>query len=67
MPVLLGLAHLINVTRVLELGAGQFSTPLFLNRYVFPNLTILHSLENDLLWATRITKAIRDPRLTFQL
>jgi hypothetical protein len=39
------------ITQVLELGAGQYSTPLFLDRAVYPDLKRLVSIEPDRKWA----------------
>jgi len=52
--VLVAVATLFDVTRVLELGAGHYSTPAFLNREAFPSLTHLDSLEDDPRWAEEI-------------
>ena len=63
-PVLAGLAALIQPKRVLEFGCGNFSTQTFLDRSVFPTLCELHSLENDPSWAERMRDAAgADPRL----
>lgn len=40
--------------RVLELGGGRFSTPLFLNSSVFPSVERVLTIENDLDWAREI-------------
>jgi hypothetical protein len=63
-PVLVGVATLLEVRCVLELGVGRYSTPLFLNRDVFPSLTQLDSLEDDPGWAEdAAVLAHADPRL----
>lgn len=54
--------HGKGVTCVLELGMGQYSTPMFLDREVYPDLLELISLEHDLAWANRLKAQIRDPR-----
>lgn len=62
-PVLVGLARLIKVERVLELGCGNYSTPLFLNRNAFPDLIGLDSIDNDPHWADQMAPWIGgDPR-----
>lgn len=62
-PVLLGLARLLTVRRVLELGAGYYSTSVFLNREAFGDLQALHSVEDDPVWAAEMYKALGgDPR-----
>lgn len=53
-----------NATRVLELGSGLHSTPLFLNREFFPNVTHVLSLEHIQVWADRVAEVCGgDPRL----
>ena len=55
---------LVRVRTVLELGCGLFSTPLFLDRSVFPEVTRVDSLENDAQWAAKVASAFgSDPRL----
>lgn len=53
-PVLVGLARLLDVERVIEYGCGEYSTLTFLNRAVFPRLVKLLSLENDAEWFARM-------------
>lgn len=57
-PVLIGLARLISIRRVLELGCGDYSTRTFLNETAFPELSLLHSIENDREWAERTSSSI---------
>ena len=38
------------IKTVLELGAGEFSTRLFLDRSFYPDLTELHTVEQDRNW-----------------
>lgn len=67
-PVLLGLARIIPVRRVLELGCGNYSTFTFLDRRAFPHLIELESLETDAAWAGQIAEKYRcDPRLRLRL
>jgi hypothetical protein len=66
LPVLMGLSSLFTVRRVLELGAGRHSTSAFLDRYLFPDLLVLHSLENDQSWLDEVTSEhAHDPRVQF--
>src|SRR5213083_1622075 len=63
LPILVGIARLLKVKRVLELGCGQYSTSTFLDRSAFPDLITLHSLENDRHWIEKMSEMIRkDPR-----
>jgi hypothetical protein len=66
-PVLIGLGKTFPyITRVFEFGAGLNSTPLFLNKSVFPNVEEVKSIEPDLAWQKRVTEATKeDPRLVF--
>ena len=52
------------ICSVLELGAGLFSTPTFLNRRVFPKLERIVSVEDDPNWAAQVQQANGDNRLT---
>lgn len=62
-PVLVGLAQHFRIERVLELGCGNFSTPTFLDKQVFPNLRRLVSFDNDESWIERISQKVgHDPR-----
>ncbi len=60
LPVLVGLSRLIPVKKVLEFGSGLNSTPLFLNKTVFPDLIKLTSYENDLGWYNNVKNRIGD-------
>ena len=63
-PVLIGLASLLNVRRVVEYGSGEYSTLTFLNRSAFPGLVELRSLENDAEWFAKIARRVgEDPRV----
>ncbi len=64
-PVLIALGQRLKVERVLELGSGLFSTPLFLDTAFFPDLVRLDSHEDDSSWAHQVSALIgTDPRLT---
>ncbi|MGA3044946.1 MAG: hypothetical protein ABSF54_29570 [Bryobacteraceae bacterium] len=43
--------------RILELGMGLYSTPLFLNPNVCPSLKLLHSIEDDPAWLEQVRSA----------
>lgn len=56
---LVGLSQWLSATgrpvkKVMEIGCGQMSTRLFLNRRVFPELEQLISLESSKIWAFAI-------------
>ena len=58
----------MKVRSVLELGSGPFSTSLFLDRRVFPDLEKLTSYEDDLRWAALVAERVgTDPRLDFRV
>lgn len=64
LPVLIGLARVRRIRRVLELGSGIHSTPLFLNKQVYPDLDFLVSLEDDPAWFETVRSAAgHDSRL----
>ena len=64
LPVLLGLGRLFDIRRVLELGAGEYSTMTFLDRDIFPNVGEVRSLETDQVWRDSVaTMAGGDERL----
>ena len=62
-PVLVALGLTRPIRRVLELGAGWYSTPTFLNRKVFPQLEQLVSVEDDLNWQLKVQRGCPDTRL----
>ena len=53
LPVLIGIGMKSRIRRVLEIGSGPYSTPLFLNLEVFPDLTELVSVEPNAEWAQK--------------
>lgn len=68
MPVLIALAGVVRPRRVLELGSGPFSTSLFLDKDVFPDLETLVSYEDDAEWAPVVMDAVgTDARLDFRM
>lgn len=67
-PALIAIARAVSVGCALELGAGLVSTPLFLDRRVFPELDRLVSYENDQKWARTVHDCVGDdPRLTLRV
>jgi len=67
-PVLAAIAKIARVRRVLELGCGYYSTPIFLNRSIFPELSLLHSLEDDPVWLEKVARTTNnDMRLKLEL
>lgn len=67
-PVLAGMASRFRIERVLELGAGEYSTSVFLDRQVFPALSQLDSVETDAAWAEAVHKSAEgDPRLSLHV
>lgn len=67
LPVLLGLARLHKIERVLEFGGGFYSTLTFLDHSAFPDLKVLHCLEDDPVWAeSLVTRTNGDHRVTVE-
>ena len=54
LPVLREIGAMRPIRRVLEFGAGMYSTPLFLDRTAYPDLEVLVSVEDDWEWLQRI-------------
>ncbi|HEX8098458.1 MAG TPA: class I SAM-dependent methyltransferase [Pyrinomonadaceae bacterium] len=68
LPVLVGLARLLDVRSVAEFGCGDYSTLTFLDRAAFSNLERLSSFENDPEWMGRLVIATRgDSRVELKL
>jgi CheY-like chemotaxis protein len=64
-PVLIATAKIRTIRSVLELGGGEFSTPLFLRRDAFPDLERLVVVESDPDWLPHIERhTTRDQRAT---
>lgn len=58
-PVLIGIARLgFPIRNILEFGSGRYSTPLFLNRTIFPYTETLVSIENNLDWAQKVRQQV---------
>lgn len=53
-PVLMLCASILKPQRVLELGCGYYSTPVFLNRELCPSVEQLTSVETDDQWLGRL-------------
>jgi hypothetical protein len=62
-PILVGIGKSFTIRRILEIGAGGYSTPLFLNRNVFPSVEELVSVERDLEWMKKMSDELRDSRI----
>src|ERR1017187_4369576 len=66
-PILVGVGCSLRITKILEFGAGFYSTLTFLNRSAFPDVTSVYSIESDSDWISRIHAAAKDdPRLRIQ-
>lgn len=59
-PVLIGLAQIRPIRRVLEFGSGLYSSKLFLNRDLFPQLEELVSYEDTAEWRDAVLEAVGD-------
>jgi hypothetical protein len=57
-PILAAVSALANPKSITEFGAGDYSTAMFLNRSVFPDLNSLVSLENDETWYARMREML---------
>lgn len=56
------------IRRVLDLGSGPYSTPLFLDKTIFQHVTYVLSLEHLQVWADRVQAACGgDPRLELRV
>ena len=64
-PALIALARFLPIHSVIEFGAGQYSTRLFLDRKHFPLLTSLTSFEHEKDWAEKVRTD--DPRHTLHV
>lgn len=53
-PVLRGIGKFMPVRSVIEFGGGLYSTPLFLDRAVFPQLESLITIESDIDWGKKV-------------
>jgi len=63
-PILVGLGCSLRIARILEFGAGLYSTLTFLNRSAFPGVTSVSTIESDSDWVSRVYAAAKDdPRL----
>lgn len=67
-PALIVCAAVIRPRRVLELGCGLYSTPLFLDSNYWPSLQHITSVETDGQWFQRVVSLLgHDPRWKPQL
>jgi hypothetical protein len=63
LPVLRLLGEVLPVKSVLELGAGKYSTPTFLDRSIYPGLQDLFSVEPVKEWREKVASVVKlDPR-----
>jgi hypothetical protein len=66
-PILVGLGCSLEIAKILEFGAGFYSTLAFLNRAAFPDVTSVLTIESDSDWISRVYAAANDdPRLTIR-
>jgi len=54
LPVLMTIGKIFPIKSVLEFGSGSFSTLMFLNRAIFPQLEKVISFETDPEWKQRV-------------
>lgn len=54
-PVLTLIPRYYKVKRVLEIGSGELSTPLFLDKTIYPDLEDLRSVEDDPEWRNKVS------------
>jgi predicted O-methyltransferase YrrM len=62
LPILEALAEAINPAKVLEIGGGQYSTALFLDKETFSGLKNLHTVEDNAEWRAALKAAHKDRR-----
>jgi hypothetical protein len=60
LPVLIALPRFFTIRAVVEFGAGIYSTPLFLDKNIYPKLETLISEEKDPVWIEKVLAEI-DP------
>jgi predicted O-methyltransferase YrrM len=66
-PILVGVGCSSGIARILEFGAGFYSTLTFLNRAAFPDVTSVSTIESDPDWISKVRAAAKDdPRLTIR-
>jgi len=59
-PILVGLGCALRIAKILEFGAGFYSTLTFLNRSAFPDVTSVSTIESDSDWISRVYAAAKD-------
>ncbi len=63
-PILVGIGCSLKIAKILEFGAGFYSTLTFLNRSVFPDVTSVSTIESNSDWISKVYVAAKDdPRL----
>lgn len=64
-PVLTLIPKYFHITRVLDIGSGSMSTPLFLNKNIYPDLKDLVSVEENKEWFIKTNRLFgADEKLT---
>jgi predicted O-methyltransferase YrrM len=67
-PILVGIASAFRIVKILEFGSGLYSTLTFLNRFAYPDVRNVTSIETDPQWMSKIsTVASGDSRLRMHL
>jgi hypothetical protein len=66
-PILIGIGGSLRIAKILEFGAGFYSTLTFLNRTAFPDVTSVCTIESDPNWISKVCAAAKDdPRLSIR-
>ena len=66
-PILVGIGCSLGIAKILEFGAGFYSTLTFLNRMAFPDVTSVCTIESDSDWISKVYAAAKeDPRLSIR-
>jgi predicted O-methyltransferase YrrM len=67
-PILVGIASAFRIVKILEFGSGLYSTLTFLNRFAYPDVREIDSIETDPQWMSKISNAAsEDSRLRMHL
>jgi len=61
-PLLHFIGKTFDIKLIVEFGLGKFSTPIFLNKDIFPSVEKLHSYETSKSWIRKIRKTFSDSR-----
>jgi hypothetical protein len=66
-PILVAVSNLVQASKVVEFGSGEFSTMSFLDQRAFPRLRVLRSFENDRKWHAKIAELVAsDARVSLE-